>query len=200
MPRNNSMVEEVIYMKDMWKGFTGWTGLLSFTQTVWEEDRRHILLILQRLECRPLLESAVLSPHHYFRNNLIPRSEPRENSGQRERVTFQHLCVVHGTFTNIFLSLTEEAILVLYNDRSSVRVIRIFGNPSLDVSAGQSAGTINFPLLRIRHQNFVDIYELYLFGSQVFAFTKLVGFSLENLLQRPVRPLALIYSRCAPTK
>jgi hypothetical protein len=42
-------------------------------------------------------------------------------------------------------------ILVLYNDRSSVRVIRIFGNPSPDVSAGQSATIVNFPLLQIRY-------------------------------------------------
>jgi hypothetical protein len=94
---------------------------------------------------------------------------------------FQHLCAVHGNFTRSFLSLAEEPTLVLYNDRSSVRVIQMFGDLSPDVSAGQSAGTMNFRLLRIRHNSFADICEIYLFKGQIFGVIKYIVFALEDL-------------------
>ena len=51
-----------------------------------------------------------------------------------------------------------------------------------------SAQFTYFPLLSIRHRNFVDICESYLFDGQVFAITEYVGFSLETLLQSGIRP------------
>lgn len=113
-------------------------------------------------------------------------------------------------FYEKFIELHTGAILVLCNDRSTVRAIQQFDevksartspmDTQADVtvcsssadcsvrSVSSSAQFTYFPLLSIRHRNFVDICESYLFDGQVFAITEYVGFSLETLLQRGIRP------------
>jgi len=112
-------------------------------------------------------------------------------------------------FYEKFIELHTGAILVLCNDRSTVRVIQQFDEvesartspmdtqaevtvcssfADSSVRSVSSAQFTYFPLLSIRHRNFVDICESYLFDRQVFAITEYVGFSLETLLQRGIRP------------
>jgi hypothetical protein len=70
-----------------------------------------------------------------------------------------------------------------------VRVIEGFNNvdelpsqyPHVD-----DEGTPCFPILQMRHPNFVDVDEIYLCREEVFAVTKYVGPSIEDLLQRPI--------------
>ena len=45
-----------------------------------------------------------------------------------------------------------------------------------------SEGNTDFPLLEIQHPNFVDIYEAYLFKSDIAVIVEYVGFSIEDLL------------------
>lgn len=100
-------------------------------------------------------------------------------------------------FYEKFIELHTGAFLVLCSDRSTVRVIQQFDALSDEhevESADSSVGSVSsakftyFPLLSIRHQNFVDICESYLFERQVFAITEYVGFSLKDLLEHGIRP------------
>lgn len=115
-----------------------------------------------------MLESVALILHYCFRNSLIHRPEPRETSGPRERGIFHLLLAARGTFTKNF-SYSSGTILVLCNDRSTVRVIQGLNDLSPDEHGVESANFTYFPLLLIRHQNFDDICESYLFERQVFA-------------------------------
>lgn len=109
-------------------------------------------------------------------------------------------------FYEKFIELRTGSFLVLCNDRSTVRVIHLFGedthaedtvcnSPATICSSpansarSVSAKVVRFPLLPIRHQNFVAICEAYLFNHQIFAITEYAGFSLETLLQRGICPL-----------
>jgi hypothetical protein len=42
------------------------------------------------------------------------------------------------------------------------------------------------PLLRILHQSFVDVHEIYFFDREVFVITEHVGLSLEDMLENSV--------------
>lgn len=90
-------------------------------------------------------------------------------------------------FYEKFLELRTGTTLVLYNKRSAVRVVQQFALLSEGESTLESANLTYFPLLQVRHQNFVDICESYLFESQVFAITEYIGLSIEDLLQCPLR-------------
>lgn len=112
-------------------------------------------------------------------------------------------------FYEKFIELHTGGSLVLCDNRSTVRVIRVFrrvesGRTPVDThaegtvcsspadsvrSVSSSPELPSFCLLPIRHQNFVGICEAYLFNHQIFAITEYVGFSLETLLQRGIRPL-----------
>jgi hypothetical protein len=74
-------------------------------------------------------------------------------------------------FYEPFLKLSTCLSLVLCNDRTEVRTMRIFGVAS--------EGEETFPLLEIQHPNFVDICEVYLFRNEIFAIVEYVGFSIE---------------------
>jgi hypothetical protein len=91
-------------------------------------------------------------------------------------------------FYEPFLELRSGTTLVLYNDRSAVRVVQRFRLLSPGESALESANLTYFPLLQVRHQNFVDICGSYQFEGQVFAITEYVGFSLEDLVQSSLHP------------
>jgi hypothetical protein len=90
--------------------------------------------------------------------------------------------------------------LVLCNDGTEVRIIRIFGHARKAQPKGEeSEGEEPFPLLEIQHPNFVDIYEAYLFKNEIFAIFEHVGFSIADLLQRSIylseREIAYITSQ-----
>ena len=79
-------------------------------------------------------------------------------------------------FYEKFCKLRSGSILVLCNDKSAVRVLKSLDVLSLDEH------------VPIRHQNFVDICESYLYERQVLAITEFVGYSLEDNLQCGIRP------------
>ncbi|OAF59411.1 p21 protein (Cdc42 Rac)-activated kinase [Pseudogymnoascus destructans] len=91
-------------------------------------------------------------------------------------------------FYEKFLELKSGTILVVGNDRSTVRAIQ-----ECDVvrSSGEhdvETATLTYQsLLSIRHPNFVDVCESYVFESQVFVITEYVGFCLDDILQRSLR-------------
>ncbi|KFY40851.1 hypothetical protein V494_03293 [Pseudogymnoascus sp. VKM F-4513 (FW-928)] len=75
-----------------------------------------------------------------------------------------------------FLKLSSGMRLVLCNDRTAVREIRGF----------DAAPANETPYRSIRHKNFADIYETYLFKEQALAIVEYVGPSLEDLLQKSI--------------
>ncbi|OBT41556.1 hypothetical protein VE00_09137 [Pseudogymnoascus sp. WSF 3629] len=79
-------------------------------------------------------------------------------------------------FYEKFCKLRSGSILVLCNDKSAVRVLK-----PLDVLSADEH-------VPIRHQNFVDICESYLYERQVLAITEFVGYSLEDNLQCGICP------------
>ncbi|KFY30890.1 hypothetical protein V493_01574, partial [Pseudogymnoascus sp. VKM F-4281 (FW-2241)] len=74
-------------------------------------------------------------------------------------------------FYEPFLKLSSGTRLVLCNDRTAVREIRDFNES---------------PYRAIRHKNFVNIYETYLFKGEACAIVEYVGLSLEDLLQKSI--------------
>jgi len=84
-------------------------------------------------------------------------------------------------FYEPFLKLGSGLTLVLCNNGTEVRVMRIFG----DIASRDQGGR---PLLQVQHPNFVDIYECYSFKDETFVFTECVGFSIEDLLLRSIYP------------
>jgi hypothetical protein len=84
-------------------------------------------------------------------------------------------------FYEPFLKLDSGSSLVLCNDKTEVRMMRIF-------SEAQPKDEEPFPLLEIQHQNFVDICEAYLFRNEIFAIVEYVGFSIADLLQYSIYP------------
>ncbi len=146
---------------------------------------------------------------------LFPeRSHPSLRTGRElwsagERVIPSFDCSPWDFYEKL-IELHTGGSLVLCDDRSPVRVIRVFQK----VKSGRTSpidthaeGTVcsspadsvrsvssppeppSFCLLPIRHQNFVGICEEYIFNHQIFAITEYVGFSLETLLQRGIRPM-----------
>ncbi|PVH68541.1 hypothetical protein DL98DRAFT_630505 [Cadophora sp. DSE1049] len=65
-------------------------------------------------------------------------------------------------FYEPFLKLGSGLTLVLCNNSTEVRVMRIFGIASRD-QGGR-------PLLQVQHPNFIDIYEGYLYEDEAFVF------------------------------
>ena len=88
-------------------------------------------------------------------------------------------------FYEPFLKLSSRTSLVLCNDRSTLRVIQSCGaNEREGTSTDESLDGLS--LLEIRHKNFVNIYELYLFSGEISAVNEHVGFSIEDLLQKSI--------------
>jgi hypothetical protein len=83
-------------------------------------------------------------------------------------------------FYKPFLKLGSGLLLVLCNNRTEIQAIRTFGVISHDEEV------YCFP--EIQHLNFVNIYERYLFEDEIFAFTKYIGFSIEDLLFHLIYP------------
>lgn len=83
-------------------------------------------------------------------------------------------------FYEPFLKLGSGPSLVLCNNRTGIRAMRTFGVVSHDEEV------YCFP--EIQHPNFVNICERYLFEDEIFAFTKYVGFSIEELLFHSIYP------------
>ena len=79
-------------------------------------------------------------------------------------------------FYEPFLTLSSGRRLVLCNDRTAVREIRGFN----------TAPPNEYPYSSIRHKNFVNVYETYLFEGEAFGITEYVGLSLEDLLQESI--------------
>jgi len=79
-------------------------------------------------------------------------------------------------FYEPFLTLSSGRRLVLSNDRTVVRDIR-----DLNVAPPNES-----PYITIRHKNFVNIYETYLFKGESSAIVEYVGLSLEDLLQKSI--------------
>jgi hypothetical protein len=77
-------------------------------------------------------------------------------------------------FYEPFLTLSSGRRLVLCNDRTSVREIRGFKPPN------------EYPYSPIRHKNFVNVYETYLFEGEASDIIEYVGLSLEDLLQKSI--------------
>jgi len=69
--------------------------------------------------------------------------------------------------------------LVLCNANGEIRVITRY-----DVTFNGRG----FRLPQIQHQNFVDIYETFLFEDRLFAISEYLDFSLEDLIQRRIYP------------
>lgn len=86
-------------------------------------------------------------------------------------------------FYESFLTLNPGQFLVLCNDGTEVRTMRIFGDASVS-----SDGKAEFPLLPIQHPNFVDICEAYLFEQNISVIVEYVGFSIEDLLRNSIHP------------
>ncbi|KFY30952.1 hypothetical protein V493_01526 [Pseudogymnoascus sp. VKM F-4281 (FW-2241)] len=79
-------------------------------------------------------------------------------------------------FYEPFLKLSSGTRLVLCNDRTAVREIRDFNTAPPNES----------PYSSIRHKNFVNIYETYVFKGEASAIVEYVGISLEDLLQESI--------------
>ena len=84
-------------------------------------------------------------------------------------------------FYKTFRVLSPALFLVLCEDETEVRTMRIFGDaPTED--------EVEFPILAIPHPNFVLICEGYLFRNEIFTILEYVGFSVEDLLQHSIHP------------
>jgi hypothetical protein len=75
-----------------------------------------------------------------------------------------------------FFKLSSGMRLVLCNDRTAVREIRDFNIAPPNES----------PYISIRHKNFVNIYETYLFKGEASAIVEYIGFSFKDLLQKSI--------------
>lgn len=92
-------------------------------------------------------------------------------------------------FYEKFLGLNWGTTLVVGNDRSTVRAIHAYDVVRSSGEHDVESTTLPYPsLLSIRHRNFVDVCESYVFESQVFVITEYVGFCLDDILQRALRP------------
>lgn len=83
-------------------------------------------------------------------------------------------------FYEPFLKLGSGLTLVLCNNGTEIRVMKIF-----DIASGDQGGR---PLLQVQHPNFVDIHEIYVFEDVASVFTEYIGFSIEDLLLRSIYP------------
>lgn len=95
-------------------------------------------------------------------------------------------------FYEPFLKFGSRPSLVLCNDKTEIRVIRIFNIASEDEHEYESednpGGKKWFPLLEIKHPNFINIWECYLFKDEIFVFTEYIGFSIRDILHRSIHP------------
>lgn len=83
-------------------------------------------------------------------------------------------------FYEPFVEFSSHLSLVLCNDGTEVRTMRIFDfTPE---------GDLNFPFLGIQHPNFVDVCELYRSHNRISVIVGYVGFSIEDLLQHSIFP------------
>ena len=106
-------------------------------------------------------------------------------------------------FYEPFLKLGLYLSLVLCNNETEIRVMRIFDNVREDEQECEpeniSMSKKPFPLLGLQHPNFVNIYECYLFKDEIFVFTEYIGFSVSDLLFHsiylPEREIAYIISQ-----
>jgi hypothetical protein len=93
-------------------------------------------------------------------------------------------------FYEPFVKLKSDLFLVLCNARTDVRVISSY----LVEQYGKGPW---FP--EFQHPSFVDIYELYHVGDEIFAVSEYLDFSLEDLLLHSIRlaepEIAFIISR-----
>jgi hypothetical protein len=94
-------------------------------------------------------------------------------------------------FYEPFLKLGSGLSLVLCNHRTEIRAMRTFGVVSHDEQV------YCFP--KIKHPNFVNICERYLFEGEIFVFTKYIRFSIEDLLFHSIYPTEreIAYSQTA---
>ncbi|KFZ19012.1 hypothetical protein V501_00861 [Pseudogymnoascus sp. VKM F-4519 (FW-2642)] len=79
-------------------------------------------------------------------------------------------------FYEPFLTLSSGRRLVLCNDRTAVREIRGFNTTPPN----------EYPYSSIRHKNFVNVYETYLYEGEASGIIEYVGLSLEDLLQKSI--------------
>ena len=89
-------------------------------------------------------------------------------------------------FYEQFLKLHASCFIVLCNEGTEVRTMRIFGDASDDENG--NGNKTYFPLLQLQHPNFVDICEAYQFNNEISVILEYVGFSVEDLLQSSIYP------------
>jgi len=82
-------------------------------------------------------------------------------------------------FYESFVGFKSGPDLVLCNSSSEIRVITPYA-PTFNSSG--------FCLPHIQHWNFIDIYKIFHFEDRIFAISKYLDFSLEDLLQHSIYP------------
>lgn len=85
----------------------------------------------------------------------------------------------------LFVELGPSESLVLCNNQTEVRVMRIVGNTS-DVA--EMTNEAPFPLIAIRHPNFVVLHDAYHFRKERYACVEYAGCSLQDMLKNSVYP------------
>jgi hypothetical protein len=147
---------------------------------------------LGRLNIPETIHSSVAEGHPSTSSSLL---KPSRLIGQNEEEFWtagrREIPLYVGNpwdFYEQLLKLGSNTWMVLCDDRSTVRVIEGFDN--IDESPSQyphvEQGSPSFPILEIRHPNFVNIDEIYLCQGEVFAITEYIGPSIEDLLRRPI--------------
>lgn len=98
-------------------------------------------------------------------------------------------------FYKTFLKLSPCLSLVLCDNETEVRTMRVFGITPSD-------SDMDFPILEIKHPNFVDIHETYVFRNDIFVIHEYVGFSIADLIRQCIYPteheIAYIISQVSP--
>ena len=156
--------------------------------------RFFVFLSLRIMSCKSTRESSPDPSSIHVSEDSHPRAR-REAfwvAGQKEVPAFV------GSPWAVYeqlLPLASNVFIVLCNDRTTVRTMRVFGvAPSKDQA--------DFPILNIRHPSFVNICEVYLFGNEIFSIVDYVGFSLADLLEHPIYPtereIAYIVGQVSP--
>lgn len=149
------------------------------------------------LETAPATTAATLTPamrkrRHasisHYPTHPTPRVAIKEFWTARIRKIPSFVCNPWD-FYKPFLKLGSGLSLVLCNNETEIRVMRIFNHMRNAQSEGEdSEGKEPFPLLEIQHPNFVDLCEAYLFKDEIFAIVEYVGFSIADLLQYSIYP------------
>jgi hypothetical protein len=124
-----------------------------------------------------LLEELGFAKHTPLLDHPRPRHEALQYLWTAGLKEIPYFTTSPWNFYEPFLDL-GALCLVACNNRSTVRALKVFSSTSWDATFT--------PLLRILHQSFVDVHEIYFFDREVFVITEHVGLSLEDMLENSV--------------